>query len=110
MCSAFLCLPDVNGRPAAEDDRTMLNLLFLKYATVDELAKLLDQFLGEGGKMWSYAPANLLMIQDSRRNMKRLLELVSLFDDAAFHEPASASIRNQERHAFRRGKRTGVDP
>ena len=62
----------------------MLNLMFLKYATVDELAKLLDQFLGEGAKMWSYAPANLLMIQDSRRNMQRLLELISLFDNEQF--------------------------
>jgi general secretion pathway protein D len=62
----------------------MLNLMFLKYATVDEVAKLLDPFLGEGGKMWSYAPANLLMIQDSRRNMARLLELISLFDNDTF--------------------------
>jgi general secretion pathway protein D len=76
--------PDVNGRPTVEDDRTMLNLMFLKYATVDEVAKLLDPFLGEGGKMWSYAPANLLMIQDSRRNMARLLELISLFDNDTF--------------------------
>ena len=76
--------PDVNGRPTVEDDRTMLNLMFLKYATVDEVAKLLDPFLGEGGKMWSYGPANLLMIQDSRRNMSRLLELISLFDNDTF--------------------------
>ena len=34
--------------------------------------------------MWSYAPANLLMIQDSRRNMHRLLQLISLFDNDAF--------------------------
>ena len=62
--------PEINGKAIPEDDRTMLNLIFLKYVTVDELAKLLDQFLGEGAKMWSYAPANLLMIQDSRRNMQ----------------------------------------
>ncbi len=77
-------MPEINSQQIPEDDRTMLNLMFLKYATVEELAKLLDQFLGEGGKMWSYAPANLLMIQDSRRNMRRLLELVSLFDNSEF--------------------------
>ena len=76
--------PEINGKAVPEDDRTMLNLMFLKYVTADELAKLLDQFLGEGAKMWSYAPANLLMIQDSRRNMRRLLELISLFDDNTF--------------------------
>ena len=62
----------------------MLNLLFLRYATVDELAKLLKEFRGENGKMWSYPPANLLLIQDSRRNMRRLLDLVSLFDSPEF--------------------------
>lgn len=78
--------PEINDgkRPIIDDDRTMLNLMFLKYVTVDELAKLLDQFLGEGAKMWSYAPANLLMIQDSRRNMRRLMELISVFDNNEF--------------------------
>ncbi|MBC8165198.1 MAG: hypothetical protein H7Y20_04905 [Bryobacteraceae bacterium] len=77
-------IPELNGKPAAEDDRTMLNLMFLKYATVDELAKLLQEFLTESGKMWSYPPANLLLIQDSRRNMKRLLDLIALFDSETF--------------------------
>lgn len=72
------------GKIAPEDDRAMLNLIFLKYATVDELAKLLQEFLGEGGKMWSYPPANLLLIQDSRRNMRRLMDLVALFDSDTF--------------------------
>jgi general secretion pathway protein D len=76
--------PEIEGKPVPEDDRTMLNLVFLKYATVDELAKLLNEFLGEHAKMWSYPAANLLIIQDSRRNMKRLMELVSLFDNDTF--------------------------
>jgi general secretion pathway protein D len=77
--------PEVNGgSPIPDDDRIMLNLIFLKYATVDELAKLLDQFRGEFAKMWSYPPANLLLIQDTRRNMRRLMELVSLFDSDTF--------------------------
>lgn len=77
-------IPQVNGAPTPEDDRTMLNLIFLKYATVDELAKLLTEFLGEHGKMWSYPAANLLLIQDTRRNMKRLMDLVALFDSDTF--------------------------
>jgi general secretion pathway protein D len=76
--------PELDGKPVPEDDRTMLNLIFLKFATVEELTKLLDQFKGEHAIIWSYAPANLLIIQDSRRNMKRLMDLVSLFDSDAF--------------------------
>jgi general secretion pathway protein D len=77
-------VPELDGKPLPADDRAMLNLLFLKYATVDELAKLLNEFLGEHGKMWSYPAANLLLIQDTRRNMKRLMDLVGLFDSDTF--------------------------
>ena len=73
--------PEVNVKSIAEDDRTMLNLVFLKYATVDELAKLLDPFIGEGARTIAYPPANLLLILDSRRNMRRTMELISLFDN-----------------------------
>ena len=43
----------------------VLNLVFLKYAGVEELSKLLDPFIGENSKTWAYPPANLLMILDS---------------------------------------------
>ena len=49
-----------------EDDQTMLNLVFLKYVTADELAKVLEPFQGENARIYTYAPANLLLILDSR--------------------------------------------
>ncbi|MEO8661454.1 MAG: type II secretion system secretin GspD [Bryobacteraceae bacterium] len=73
-----------NAKDIPSDDKPMLNLVFLKYATVEELAKLLDPFLGPDGKSWAYPPANLLLVLDSRRNMKRLMDLVSLFDNDTF--------------------------
>ena len=63
-----------------EDDQPMLNLVFLKYATVDELAKVLQEFIGEGARMITYAPANLMFIMDSRRQMRRTMDLISMFD------------------------------
>jgi general secretion pathway protein D len=75
-----------------EDDRTMLNLIFLKYVTADELAKVLEPFLGENAKAYTYAPANLIFLLDSHRNMRRLMELVSLFD--------SDALANQRVHLF----------
>ncbi|HVP46011.1 MAG TPA: type II secretion system secretin GspD [Bryobacteraceae bacterium] len=72
--------PQVNATNLPEDERTVLNLIFLKYVTVGEMAKLIEPFLGEGAKMTVYDPANLLMILDNSRNMKRTVELVSLFD------------------------------
>jgi len=72
--------PQVNATNLPEDERTVLNLIFLKYVTVNEMAKLIEPFLGEGAKMTVYEPGNLLMILDNSRNMKRTVELVSLFD------------------------------
>ncbi len=74
----------INGKDFAEDDQTVLNLVFLKYVTVDELSKILDQFTGENAVLFSYPPANLLFIMDSRRNMRRTMELIGLFDSDTF--------------------------
>jgi general secretion pathway protein D len=69
---------DPNSIP--EDDRTMLNLVFLKYITADELAKVLEPFQGENARIYVYAPANLLLMLDSQRSMRRLMEMVAMFD------------------------------
>ncbi|MBN9658252.1 MAG: type II secretion system secretin GspD [Acidobacteria bacterium] len=72
--------PEVDAQNIPEDDRPMLNLVFLKYANVEELSKLVGEFLGPDGKAWPYPPANLLLVLDSRRNMHRTMEMISLFD------------------------------
>jgi len=76
--------PQVNAQNIPEDDQIMLNLVFLKYVTVDELTKVLGEFLGENASIFSYGPANLLFILDSRRNMRRTMELIDLFDSDSF--------------------------
>ena len=72
--------PEVDAKDIPEDDRPILNLVFLKYANVEELAKLIGEFLGPQGKAWAYPPANLLLVLDSRRSMRRTMEMISLFD------------------------------
>jgi general secretion pathway protein D len=79
--------PSVDEKPAVEDERAMLNLIFLKYASVEELTKLLSEFIGEGARLWAYQPANLLLVLDTRRNISRLMDLVSMFDsDVLAHQ------------------------
>src|SRR6202042_1380267 len=51
-----------------------------KYVTADELAKVLEPFQGENARIYVYGPANLLMMLDSQRSMRRLMELVAMFD------------------------------
>jgi len=72
--------PETMDKDIPEDERPMLNLIFLKFADVEELSKLANEFLGVDGKAWSYPSANLLLVLDSRRNMRRLMELVAMFD------------------------------
>jgi len=73
-----------NQQNIPEDEQIMLNLVSLKYVTVDELTKVLNEFIGENASMFSYAPANLLFILDSRRNMRRTMDLITMFDSDTF--------------------------
>ncbi len=86
--------PEQKGASASipEDDQTMLNLVFLKYVTSGELVKVLQPFIGENASMYEYAPANLLLILDSRRNMRRTMDLVGMFD--------SDILANQRVHVY----------
>ena len=75
--------PEANATNLADDERLVLNLVFLKFVTAGELAKLLEPFNGEGAKMTAYDPANLLIIEDNSRNMKRTMDLIAMFDSDA---------------------------
>ena len=76
--------PQVNMKDFPEDERTILNMIFLKYMTAPEMENIIKPFLGESATMISYLPANLLMIEDNARNMKRTMELINLFDADSF--------------------------
>jgi general secretion pathway protein D len=76
--------PAINGKDFPDDERMALNLIFLKYATAGEILKLIQPFLGEGAAAATYDPANLLILQDNNRNMKRTMDLLALFDSDSF--------------------------
>jgi general secretion pathway protein D len=78
--------PVTNADPKTlpDDERMILDLIFLKYTTADEMSKLVEPFLGEGATHSVYAPANLLIIQDNSRSMKRTLDLIDMFDSDTF--------------------------
>ncbi|MBM3734787.1 MAG: type II secretion system protein GspD [Acidobacteria bacterium] len=76
-----LPMPLQSGDRIAEDDQAVLYMLFLKYASVAEVSKLIEPFIGEGAKTIAYPPANLLFLLDSRRNIRRTMEIINLFDN-----------------------------
>ena len=75
---------NIDSKSLADDERMVLNLIFLKYVTVSEISKLIQPFLGEGATASTYDPANLLILLDNSRSMKRTMELISLFDSDTF--------------------------
>ena len=85
----------VNGKDIPSDDQLMLNLVFLKYVTVEELSKVIQEFTDPNAVVKVYPPANLMFILDSRRNMRRLMELIGLFDSDTF---AGERVRLYELH------------
>ncbi len=76
--------PQRDSNDLPDDDRMVMNLIFLKYVTVSEVQKLLEQFMGEGSKSIAYDPANLLILLDNARSMRRTMEMLMLFDNEAF--------------------------
>ena len=74
----------------------ILNLVFLKYANASEIMKLLDQFKGEGAQISTYDPANLLLIEDNARNMKRTMDLIALFDSDTFAGQRVKALRSDQ--------------
>ena len=73
-----------DGKTLPDDERMILNLVFLKYTTAKEMDSLLAPFMGEHATHSSYDPANLLFIEDNARSMKRTMELVAMFDSEIF--------------------------
>src|SRR5690242_2260618 len=78
--------PQVNIDPKTlpDDERMILNMIFLKYTTASEMDKLIAPFLGEGAAHSVYDAANLLILQDNSRSMKRTMELIAMFDSDTF--------------------------
>jgi general secretion pathway protein D len=76
--------PRVAGGDLPNDEEVVLNLVFLKYASVNDMRALIDPFLGEGKTLVVYEAANLLIILDNARNMRRTMELIALFDNDSF--------------------------
>ena len=78
--------PLLNPQPGdlSEDDRMVMNVLTLKYVSAADMTRILTPFLSEGGHLFSQEAGNILIVTDSSQSMRRLLEMVALFDSEAF--------------------------
>jgi general secretion pathway protein D len=75
---------NIDQKALPDDESMVLDLIFLKYATAGDMDRLLTPFYGEGASHSIYEPANMLILQDNARSMRRTLELIAMFDSDAF--------------------------
>jgi general secretion pathway protein D len=66
------------------DDRVVMNIIPLKYVSAVDMTKILTPFLSEGGHLVSHEGGNILIVTDTSRSMRRVLELVAQFDTEVF--------------------------
>ncbi len=71
---------NAESKELATDEQMILNLVFLKYTSATEMRTIITPFLGEGGTVSTYEPANMLLLLDNSRNLKRTMDLIALFD------------------------------
>jgi general secretion pathway protein D len=62
------------------DDRVIMNIVPLRFVTAADMSKILSVYLSEIGQIVTHEPGNILMITDTSRSMKRLMELINVFD------------------------------
>jgi general secretion pathway protein D len=71
---------ETDAAKLAADDRLIMNILPLRFVTAADMSKILSTYLSEVGQIVSHEPGNILMITDTSRSMKRLMELINVFD------------------------------
>jgi len=66
--------------------RTMIQIIPLKYISAQEMTKLLTPFVSEGGTIVSDAVSNTLIVVDKGINIQKLMRLVRTFDVNMFEK------------------------
>jgi general secretion pathway protein D len=67
------------GKPLPEE-KYMIQIIPLKYIPVTEVSKMIKPFLSDGADIVEHPPHNILIIGDVTSNVKKSLEIISLFD------------------------------
>jgi general secretion pathway protein D len=66
----------------ADEDRIVTQLIPLKYASPDDVKRLLTPLVSKSSVILSYTPSNMLVITDVSSNLRRLTKLIDAIDVA----------------------------
>jgi general secretion pathway protein D len=74
-----------SSQPATSpDDQMVLQIVRMKYVAASEMASLLNPYLGEGASIVLQGAGNILLITERRSNLRKLMEIIDLFDTNVF--------------------------
>jgi len=62
-------ITETDPKKISDDERLVMNLVFLRYVTSAEMARILAPFTGDGSQLVNYDAANLLILLDNSRNI-----------------------------------------
>lgn len=84
--SALQVLTDPTGQSLPTDDRMVMQIIPMRFVFAADMAKMLTPFLSEGGSVAVHEAGNVLIMVDNSLNIRRLIEILQQFDNAAFAE------------------------
>ncbi|HYR89051.1 MAG TPA: type II secretion system secretin GspD [Terriglobia bacterium] len=71
-------------RLAFPDDQIVLQIVRMKFVSAAEMARLLAPYVSEGANIVSHDAGNILLISERRSNLRKLLEIIDVFDSKVF--------------------------
>ena len=68
----------------ALDDRIVIQVVRMRYVAATEMSQLLTPYLSDAGNIVVYDSGNILLVSERRGNLRKLLDIVDIFDAGAF--------------------------
>ncbi len=68
------------------EDRFVIEVVKVKHVAAEEMAAILQPFISPGGDVLAYPRANLVVISDLALNVRRLKQMVGVFDTDTFRD------------------------
>jgi general secretion pathway protein D len=68
----------------APDDQVVMQIIRMKFVAASEMSKILMPYLSEAGTVVVHDTGNIILLTDRRSNIRKLLEIVDIFDTASF--------------------------
>ncbi len=65
-------------------DAKVLQIVPMRFLSASEMAKILEPYISEGAHVAFHAQGNILLITENANNLRKLLELIDLFDTDVF--------------------------